>query len=207
VGAQGLTGSQGTQGTQGRTGVQGNTGIIYSNSTVSFWTDLNDTFGTGGFITAMVPSFDLMLSNPTTGWPILPHGGGAFYNLGFNYIGGVPTQGRPETYGEFVPCTEDVGGEIVAASVNYTNQDLGRQNYDVYVVNYSTGNFEIIGPAPSGNMTWNTSGSLCWAAPLGLGIPITGSSYIGLFVPVRGPGAPAPGVAIEGTVYFQLKGP
>jgi len=180
------------------------TGITYSNSSVSFFTDCNDANGRRGLTTALPPSFNVnptIGGRPLVGWPILPHGAGAYYNLYGTYID-IPQTGRPWTYGEFIPC-EEMGGEIVSVGANYLNS--GNTTYELYVCNYTAQQQTKVGDLLAFNQ-----GSLCWAVPLGNGIPIPGpGDYIGLFVfePNNQAGVRAPTVLVEGTIYFQLKSP
>ena len=204
-GAQGATGIQGAQGATGLQGAQGATGVTYSNASVSFFTDLNDTWG-GGLSVAVPGSFDmdLTLGSGAFGWPVLPHGGGTFYNMTGRYVGSVPSRGRGATYGEYIPGTSaGVAGEILAAAVNYQNNSIS--NYDVFVGNYGTAS--PFGRARIGTALAGTFGSLELSFTVGSGIPVAPTDYIGIYVAdpvITLPPNTPPTVLIEGTVYFSL---
>ena len=205
-GAQGATGAEGAQGATGLQGAQGATGITYSNASVSFFTDLNDTWASG--LSVAVPNsfdVDLTLSSGAFGWPVLPHGGGTFYNMTGRYVGAIPSRARGPTYGEFLPGTSaGVNGEILCAAVNYQNNSVN--NYDVFVANYGTAS--SFGRARIGTAVAGTFGSLEISFIAGSGIiTIAPTDYIGIYVgdpQIAVPPNPPPQVMIEGTVYFSL---
>jgi hypothetical protein len=145
---------------------------------------------------------DLTLSSGAFGWPVLPHGGGTFYNMTGRYVGAVPSRALGPTYGEFLPGTSTgVNGEILCAAVNYQNNS--GSNYDVFVANYGTAS--TFGRARIGTAVAGTFGSLEISFTVGVGIPIAPTDYIGIYVgdPLVPPNPP-PQVMIEGTVYFSL---
>ena len=204
TGAQGATGLQGAQGATGLQGAQGATGTSYSNASVSFFTDLNDTWA-GGVMASLPNSFDIDLLQPGAifGWPVLPHGAGTYYNVTGRYINSVPARGRGASYGEFIPgSVAGVTGEILAGAVNYQNNSL--TNYDVYMSNY--GIASPFGRTRIGTALAGTFGSLEISTNPGSGIPLSPTDYIGIYVESPGGGAIVPPtVLIEGTLYFSLK--
>jgi hypothetical protein len=147
---------------------------------------------------------DINLATGAFGWPVLPHGGGTFYNMTGRYVGAVPSRGRGATYGEFIPGSNaGVGGEILAAAVNYQNNSIS--NYDVFVGNYGTAS--PFGRARIGTALAGTFGSLELSFTVGSGIPVAPTDYIGIYVAdpqITLPPNTPPQVMIEGTVYFSL---
>ena len=138
------------------------------------------------------------------GWPVLPHGGGTFYNMFGRYIGAVPTSGNGFTYGEYIPgTTADVSGEILCAAVNYQNNS--NIDYHIYVANY--GVTSSFGSSLIGIAGPSSSGSLETSFTVGRGISIAPKDYIGIYVEdpeITNPPNTPPKVMIEGTVYFSL---
>jgi hypothetical protein len=165
---------------------------------------LNDTWG-GGIVAPLPNSFDIDLFQPGAifGWPVLPHGAGAYYNLTGRYINAVPSRARGSTYGEFIPGTSaSVSGELLAGAVNYQNNTA--QNYDVFMANYGTAT--AFGRARIGTVVAGTFGSLELSFLPGSGIPLAPTDYIGIYVedPSGPPSNPPPQLLIEGTLYFSL---
>ena len=180
-------------------------------------------------VSPMVDSFDLCATalpggGPSFyGWPILPHGGGAYWNSSGSYIGGIggtpdPQVGENQSFGEYFPCT-DTKGEILGVAANFTN--ISSTIYALYVVNYGpTSN-----PAPTGapgptqweqvaQLGAGRTGQVCWSVKPGDGIPLIGGvDSFGLAVsgtdftapiPPAGRVSTAPAVIIEGTIYFSI---
>jgi hypothetical protein len=147
---------------------------------------------------------DLTLGSGAFGWPVLPHGGGTFYNMTGRYIGAIPTRTRGATYGEFMPgASSGVAGEILAAAVNYQNNSIS--NYDVFVANYGT--TSPFGRARIGTALAGSFGSLELSFTVGSGIQVLPTDYIGIYVgdpQIAVPPNTPPTVLIEGTVYFSL---
>ena len=85
---------------------------------------------------SMVNSFDLEIIGGgipgNFGWPILPHGGGAYYNIIGRYIGGAPGVTLGETYGEYMPSK----GELLGFSINWQNNSATA--YKVFMANYGS---------------------------------------------------------------------
>ena len=141
-------------------------------------------------------SFDVNIAGGGNfGWPILPHGGGAYWNVFGTYIGGAagPTAGAGETYANFAPSLNSGGtgtnGIIVSAAVNYQNNAGAR--LPIYACVYGPASpFQAVS---IGNMLPGGSGSL--AADIftlaGGGITFTNNDYIGVYVEdVAGGGTP-----------------
>jgi len=181
----------------------------------------------------MVDSFDLCATalpggGPSFyGWPILPHGGGAYWNSSGSYIGGFggtpdPQVGENQSFGEYFPCT-DAKGEILGVAANYTN--FSGEDLALYVVNYGP----TAWPAPTGapgHYQWEqveilpglTTGQVCWSVAPGdgvvlvnggagrgdsFGLAVSGTAF-GAPIPPGGRVSTAPAVMIEGTIYFSI---
>jgi hypothetical protein len=156
-------------------------------------------------VASLPAAFDIDLFQPGSsfGWPVLPHGAGAYYNLTGRYINAVPARGRGASYGEFMPGTSaGVTGELLAGAVNYQNNSA--TNYDVFMSNYGTAS--PFGRARIGTAIAGTFGSLELSFLPTFGIPLAATDYIGIWVESPGgPGALPPPLLIEGTLYFSLK--
>jgi len=218
TGAQGAQGAQGSQGAggagaQGAQGAQGATGVFGEftpNGTISFWSDLGDVYGRGS---ALMNFIDVDLGPATLrGFPILPHGMGAFYNV-FGAGINVPSSGSGFTYGEYMPYN----GEIVGAAINLYSTSL--ISMKIYAACYGGGGSpfaqELIGSVggiDEGSIFYNTTGIVGRETVTGrisfnpgvpAPVPFGRGSYIGIYV---SSGGTAPlDIAIEGTLYVRLK--
>jgi hypothetical protein len=158
---------------------------------------------------------------PYFGWAILPHGGGAYYNVFGNYIGTIlPARNFGSNIGEYMP--QD--GEIYGGAINFALRDNGSgQTYNVYGTNYGSSTTPGVFPpaiqpinqvAPiSSASPGNTQGSFSnWGLiPGGRPIPFAAGDYIGIFIDYTGVGGvPARGliiddpITIEGTLYVRF---
>ena len=163
-------------------------------------------------------SVDLNLTGGTIfGWPILPHGGGSYYNTFNNYIGRPPFSVSPalgERFGEYMP--QD--GEIFGAAINWAYKYVTGNTYEIFASNYGPSGFVQINPAQ--DITQATGGintSLILPGASGshsnwFGQPIrfAAGDYIGIYIydtttpaPTRGLAIPDPFV-VEGTIYFRF---
>ena len=135
------------------------------------------------------------------GWPVLPHGGGTFYNVFGRYIGTIPTTLLGQTYAEYIPGNaQSLTGELLSCGINYENTS-GRP-YRVYMANYGTSVFSntLVGVAAAG-----TNGSFEVSLANGFGNPILPTDYIGIYVEDTGGGSNIPpSITIEGTIYYSL---
>jgi hypothetical protein len=166
----------------------------------------------------MVDSFDLTnIPNTITipasriGWPILPHGHGAFYNV-FGGSINIPTGSNPgpETaagwsYASYLPGNPGSSGRIIACSINYCHKNLNGPTsgfFNVLVINYSTGQFENVITISATALATANSTQLV----LNPAIRIFEGDYIGICVtdPTNNSGNPPPQIAIEGTIHFTL---
>jgi hypothetical protein len=163
---------------------------------------------------------DVSIAGGVRGFPILPHGAGAFYNM-FGAAINVPTSGLGFTYGEYMPY----GGQIVGAAINLISTARApatpaAQKY--YAACYGGGGFpfaaELIGSkaagADEGSIFYNTTGATGFEAvaippliapnpgPINA-IPFGRGSYIGIFVDFGG--VATQDVAIEGTLYLNIQ--
>ena len=212
-GIQGVTGATGTTGPQGATGATGPAGI--ANASISFFTDLNNANGIGPTgPNAMVSSFQVSqgVTGPLYGWPILPHGLGAYYNVHGASIN-IPGPTRPHAYGEFMP-NHLSGGHIIGGAINFRNA-AGAPEANVYMINYgpstSPPQRERFGTGlPPSIGAGAQEGSLTRMLPV---TPIKWSQkdYIGIYVDITSdtpgvppPATPAHGLIIEGTLYIQF---
>ena len=170
--------------------------IPKTNASVSFFTDLNDTFE-NGILVAVPDSFDLSVyGGGFFGWPVLPHAAGLYYNLTGRYIDGIPTFARGPSYGEYIP---NLSGELLSCAVNYQNNSSGIQT--IYMANYGpVSPFNVVQIGVAFPMS---AGSLDISLEPSSGIPITAGDYIGIFVMAPGPDFPPPQILIEGTLYFS----
>ncbi|MDA9072559.1 hypothetical protein N9K75_01645 [bacterium] len=166
---------------------------------MSFFTDLRDTHGSGASV-PMVQSFDLDISGLPPGpfgWPILPHGGGAYYNIIGRYIA-VPSATLGQTYGEYMPSK----GELLGFSVNWLNNS--GISHNVFMANYGPSN-PMVSLSALGSIALG-SGSTYLSRQVGNGIPFVQGDYIGIYVEDGGGGGtPPPPVIVEGTIYFSLR--
>lgn len=169
---------------------------ISSTASISFFTDLNDTYGSGT-AAPMVLSFDLSpLGYGLFGWPILPHGAGVYFNTFDRYIGGQPSHLSPVTYGKLIPEIYD-GGEILSGTISYQNNST--TNYRVLLANYTTSETKLIGTALA-----NSFGSFEVSLDSGSGINLNSQDYIGICVEDNSEGGNLPPkVLIEGSLYFN----
>jgi len=144
---------------------------------------------------------DLSLPGLIFGWPVLPHGGGSYFNTFGRYINTVPTRGRGNSYGEYLPgLATGLTGEILACAINYQNNSGTSPR--AYMANYGPSAFSVITLGPIGL----GSSSLEVSRAVGAGIPIVPGDYIGIFVEdIAGGFTPAPTIMIEGTIYYSLK--
>jgi len=174
--------------------------ITKTNASVSFFTDLNDTFGNQS-VAAVPGSFDLIYDGGIFGWPVLPHAAGLYYNLTGRYIDEIPTFTRGQSYGEYIPGYDtNLSGELLSCAVNYQNNSSGFQT--IYMANYgpvSPSNVVQIGVAFP-----NSAGSLDISLEPSSGIPITAGDYIGIFVGSGVGGIEPPALIVEGTLYFSI---
>ena len=205
-GIQGVTGATGPQGIQGVTGATGPQGA--ANAAISFFTDLNNTNSISGPLPPipnnMVDSFKVSqgVLSPYYGWPIIPHGLGAYYNV-YNISISVPQNSTPYSYGEFMPKD----GFIVGGAINYKNASGSIHN--AFMINYgpatapsaaSRQNFKILPPSiPIGESS--ISRMLAGSDQ----IKFAQKDYIGIYVDIADdtPTAP-PAIIIEGTLYIQF---
>ena len=158
---------------------------------------------------------DVSIAGGLRGFPILPHGAGAFYNA-FGSAINVPTSGLGYTYGEYMPY----GGKIVGAAINLISTSRvttpSAQRY--YAACYGGGGFpfafELIGSKAAGvdqgSIFYNTSGATGFETLNGLiavnpgpinAVSFGRGSYIGIFVDFTG--AATVDVAIEGNTIFK----
>ena len=210
-GIQGVTGATGPQGIQGVTGATGPQGA--ANAAISFFTDLNNANSVSGPLppvpNSMVSSFQVTQgSSPPAaaayyGWPILPHGLGAYYNV-YSVSINTPGNGTPYSYGESMAYN----GNIVGGAINYRNASLNSQN--IYMINYgpitspgiqSRKNFKIILPTILGS----TDGSISRQLTGPDQIRFFAKDYIGIYVDITDDTPTvAPELIIEGTLYIQI---
>ena len=160
----------------------------------------------------MVNSFDLSTTGAGLyGWPILPHGEGAFYNVfGRSIRGGPIGPGGAvlETFGE--PVVYDCS--IVAVGINWSTLGLAGTINNVYVANYNTAVTQLIARIPNPRVaTLRDSGCAVYnLAANGQSIlcsSTTPCEQIGIYVedPSGGPGGRSPpAIAILGTIYLKL---
>ena len=161
---------------------------------------------------------DVNIAGGQRGFPILPHGAGAFYNM-FGASINIPTSGLGFTYGEYMPY----GGQIVGAAINLISTARApatpaAQKY--YAACYGGGGspfaLELIGSkaagADEGSIFYNTTGATGFETVTGLitsnpgpinAIAFGRGSYIGIFVDFNG--AATVDVAIEGTLYLKIQ--
>ena len=222
-GAQGAggAGAQGAQGAQGATGVFGE---FTPNGTISFWSDGNDVYGSA--TSRSVPYLNAVNTNVARaipGMPILPHGMGAYYNVFGGSIGPIIQAGRPYGYGEYMAHD----GNIIGVGINLW-QPPNTGSHKIYVCNYTTasaalpavgryynfGSSTAIGAGAYGSISHNTSYTGPFGTSAGIGatsgsqfLPIAFSpgDYIGIFVDGGIVGLAGVDIAIEGTLYLQLK--
>ena len=167
-----------------------------TNASVSFFTDLNDTFE-NGIVQAVPASFDLIYGGGIFGWPVLPHAAGLYYNLTGRYIDGFPSFARGQSYGEYIP---NLSGELLSCAVNYQNNSSGFQT--IYMANYGpVSPFNVV---PIGVAFPMQAGSLDISLEPSSGIQITAGDYIGIFVESGGSGIEPPALIVEGTLYFSI---
>jgi hypothetical protein len=158
------------------------------------------------------------------GWPILPHGGGSYYNTFNNYIGNPPSSVTPaygERFGEYMPQA----GAIFGAAINWAYRyDAGRK-YEIFASNYGPSGFVQINPPLADSITASTGGITTISSPplppgsLGESgshsnwfsqpIRFVAGDYIGIYIwEVTGstlPNSPIPDpFVVEGTIYFRF---
>jgi hypothetical protein len=180
---------------------------------ISFFSDINDVYNIGS---APMNSIHVDLgTNAPRGFPILPHGAGAYHNV-FGRAISVPTSGQGYTYGEYMPYD----GEIVGAAINlYSNSIDGIPiAMKFYAACYGGGGFpfitELIGTkaagADEGSIFYNTTGAVGFESVTGLiqphpgvpaAIPFGSGSYIGIFVDDP---SPSVDVVVSGTLYVKI---
>ena len=183
---------------------------------ISFFSDCNNLTGRGS---APINFIDVSLSgNARPGFPILPSGSGAFYNV-FGAAIDVPTSGRRYTYGEYMPYD----GEIVGAAINLTSKSA-TGNPEPLAMKYFAACYgggspfitELIGEkasgADEGSIFYNTTGAVGFESVTGLiqphpgvpaAIPFGSGSYIGIFV--DNPSfSPSVDVVVSGTLYVKI---
>ena len=102
----------------------------FNKVSIPFFTDLGGT-AYGSQAVAMVPAFDV---SGRIGWPVLPHGAGAYYNIFGKGIKGSPTEGSPWSYGEVVAYDGRMIGMQFCHDFTATTE-----NYRVRSINYSQG--------------------------------------------------------------------
>ena len=170
--------------------------IPKTNASVSFFTDLNDTWNTGSL--ASVPdSFDLFYGGGIFGWPVLPHAAGLYYNLTGRYIDLIPRFARGQSYGEYIP---NLSGELLSCAVNYQNNSSDFQR--IYMANYGpVSPFNVVQIGIASPMS---TGSLGISLEPSSGIPITAGDYIGIFVVTDVSAIEPPALIVEGTLYFSI---
>ena len=181
---------------------------------ISFFSDCNNLTGIGS---APINLIDVDLGdNILTGFPILPSGAGAFYNI-FGAAIDVPTSGRGYTYGEYMPYD----GEIVGAAINLTSKSA-TGNPEPLAMKYFAACYgggspfitELIGEkasgADEGSIFYNTTGAVGFESVTGLiqphpgvpaAIPFGSGSYIGIFVDNP---SPSVDVVVSGTLYVKI---
>ncbi|MDA9846623.1 hypothetical protein N9C10_01665 [Flavobacteriaceae bacterium] len=224
-GAIGSQGSQGANGTQGAQGAQGETGMVpgkIPNATFHYFTDLNLANGVRSSASVpMVNAFDLDINGGgEIGWPILPHGGGAFYNVLGEYINGsifppgIPISGSGWTYANFayIPAAGTTGrGFFNGSSINYYYTATARNvSYEVSAVCYGPSGYtatplsSLIGPGSGGgSITTDFNASFVYLAEDYFGLAITGvNSGLGVVKPAVGD--TPPNIVIEGQIYINI---
>ena len=152
----------------------------------------------------MVASFDVALNGNSfpnnIGWPILPHGGGAFFNVYGRYIGGFPQNGVGPSYASHMAFD----GEIIGASINYTTR-YGSQlrcniaNFGPITPNLPIFSFTIpaaIAPLP---VVYTSQDSI-----IGQSIPFQTGDFIGMYITDQQAQAQAPPeIIIEGNYTYK----
>ena len=155
------------------------------------------------------------------GWPILPHGGGSYYNSFGSYIGNPPSSVNPaygERFGEYMPQA----GAIYGASINWAYRYVTGSAYEIFASNYGP-LFPQINPPLPNSITASTSGITTVLPPPGslgqsgshsnwfsLPIRFLAGDYIGIYIYNTTTPAPTRGVPIsdpftvEGTIYIRF---
>ena len=158
------------------------------------------------------------------GWPILPHGGGSYYNSFGSYIGNPPSSVTPaygERFGEYMPQA----GAIYGASINwaYKYVNVPSSTYEIFASNYGPSLFAQINPPLADSITASTSGitTVLPTAPIlgqsgshsnwfSLPIRFLAGDYIGIYIYNTTTPASTIGVSIldpftvEGTIYIRF---
>jgi len=158
---------------------------------ISFWTNMGGQDVRGGLIPKI--NVDCTQFGETKGFPVLPHGGGAQYNVFGNYIK-IPTDNAGATFGEYMPFD----GKIIAIGINWWRKAF--QEFKVYAVNYGPSNFittpELVITIP---LQFESVGS---DSGLSIDNPINfqKGDYIGIYLTCE---ENICNIAIEGTIYFE----
>ena len=229
VGITGVQGATGATGPQGETGAQGATGNNFAYSTISFFLDTNDTYGSVVAVACQpMLSADMQVFNggvfpPYFGWAILPHGGGAYYNVFGNYIGSILSGGTNygSNIGEYMPQA----GQIYGGSINFALKNNGTGiKYSVYGTNYGSSTTQGVFPTIIPPSTIKAINEFTPSIFSGAGnlqgsysnwfvdpILFAAGDYIGIFITyeppaiVSGRGLPIPDpITIEGTLYIRF---
>jgi hypothetical protein len=151
------------------------------------------------------------------GWAILPHGGGAYYNVFGNYIGTVLSGGTNygSNIGEYMPQA----GKIYGGAINFALKDnMSGQRYYVYGTNFGSsttaGAFPPTIQAINQVATINSGGGNIqgsFSNWFGSSIPFAPGDYIGIFIDYENIGSVAgrglsidDPITIEGTLYIRF---
>ena len=145
----------------------------------------------------MVDSFNLNLSGagPSfNGWPILPHGVGAYFSVFRNTTGSTVLSGG-NSYGEYMPKA----GRITAVAINYFNNTSAEFNY--VVANYGgvtspalRNTSPVLGATEGSDFNDISSTAIAFVA----------GDYIGIYVSEVVTGTTPPKIVIEGTIYVEF---
>ena len=160
---------------------------------ISFWTKMGGQDGRGGSIPKI--NVDCTQFGERKGFPVLPHGGGAHYNV-FGYYIDIPRDNSGATFGEYMPFE----GKIIAIGINWYGKVVLQESMTVYAVNYGPSDFirtqELEITIPSGSQLVGSASGVAINEP----IKFQKGDYIGIYVKYDGDICK---ISIEGTIYFE----